>query len=136
MITTTSSYGGQMSGDLQVLVEAGRYVVPAGASLDIGNTFDVSDWEIIGVQIDTLATDAVTSTEINFQVYSAFSNDAYPKFVALNAIVGLSTTFGDSVSDMITSGLRKIARVRFNSTASVTRTVTVRGCVLYKKRTL
>lgn len=124
-----------MSAQIQVLVESGRYPIPAGAYIDVGEAFDVSEWEILGVQVDTLASDAATTAEINFQVYTAFSND-YPLYVAANAIVGLSYTAGGGVSDMVTSGLRGVARVRLNSTAGVTRTVTVRVSLLYKKRTL
>lgn len=118
------------------LVTRSAVAVPASPTkVQFGDAFDVEDWEEIVVQIDTLSY-STPGKPVKLLVQSALSDSDRPSWATAGSAVNLASTTNGSAVNTVSTGLRRMARLMFQSTSSSTNTIAGRARVLKKKRAL
>lgn len=113
--------------------------VVAGETVVLGDPLDVSDYEVINVQTNVVASNAANDTDVQWRCDTALTTDNYPKFEACTSLQNLPKTAGQSavirIDENSTVPLRRWLRfVLYHNTTTASQAVTIQAIVQFKKR--
>ena len=110
-----------------------------GEEIVAGDPIDVTDWDIIEVQVDVVGSNAAADTDITWVIETCISPDEYPKWQECFTDKDLPATTGESsvarIDTSSTNPLRAWARLKLTHTVTTaSQNCTIHVNVLYKQR--